>query len=232
MRAAALVVAIAFAACGDTAPATTAAAPAKPACDDDASAYRVEGRPLRGDVDADGRTDRVTLRVDRGRPPRCRHLLAVELAAGDTVTAAVRPLPWPGTRPRLLLLAQIDGRGGVEPVVSLSPAAVYRPGAVFTLRRGRLAPMRVQGLRPANLFPLDDEFPADVDCAPERGTIAITLGEVGEPDSHRDIERSTYRARRLRFRRIATERFQVEVGTEVGGAPFRSCEGREPAAAS
>jgi hypothetical protein len=231
MRAAALVVAIALAGCGDSAPATTVAVPSRPACDRDASAYRVKGRPLKGDVDGDGRADRVTLRVAGRRPPRCRHLLVVEPAAGATVTAAVKPLSWPGTDPRLLLLAGIDGRDGVEPVVSLSPAAVYRPGAVFTLRGGRLARMRVQGLRPANLFPLDDEFPADVDCAPERGKIVITLGEVGDPDSLWDIERTTYRARRLRFRRIATERFQVGVGTKVGGAPFRSCERREPAAA-
>lgn len=212
MRAAALVVVIALAGCGGSEPATPAAVPApSPACE-----YRVKGKALQGDVDGDGRADRITLRAAR----RCRHRIVVEPAAGDTLTAAVRPLPWPGTDPRLLLLAQVDGRGGVEPVVSLSPAAVYRPGAVFTLHEGRLARMRLAGSR---LFPLDDEFPADVDCTGEPGTLVVTVGEPGDPDTHWDIRRSTYRPAGVRFERVQTERLRVAVGEPVGGAPFRSC---------
>lgn len=60
------------------------AAAAKPGCD----GYRV----LRGDVDGDGAADRVSLRVDRRRPPRCRYLLT-------EIAAPVRPLDWPGTDP-------------------------------------------------------------------------------------------------------------------------------------
>jgi hypothetical protein len=217
MRAPALVVAIALAGCGESDPAAPAAVPAAPpACE-----YHVKGTALKGDVDGDGRADRVTLRKAR----RCRHQLVVEPAAGETVTATVRPLPWPGTNPRLLLLAQVDGRDGVEPVVSLSPAAVYRPGAVFTLHDGRLAQMRLAGTRPAALFPLDDEFPADVDCSDQAETLVVTVGEPGDPDTHWDIRRSTYRAAGLRFERIQTERLRVAVGEQVGGAPFRSCPG-------
>jgi hypothetical protein len=212
MRAAAVVVVIALAGCGESEPAAPAAAPApKPACD-----YHAKGKALTGDVDGDGRADRVTLQAARG----CRHRLVIEPATGEPVGTTVRPLPWPGTNPRLLLLAQVDGRDGVEPVVSLSPAAVYRPGAVFTLRDGRLARMRLGGSR---LFPLDDEFPADVDCAAEPGTLVVTVGEPGDPDTHWDIRRSTFRAAGLRFERIQTERLRVAVGEPVGGAPFRSC---------
>ena len=83
------------------------------------------------------------MRVDKKRPARCRYVLVVRMRAGTAVSARVKPLPWPGTDPRLLLLAEIDGRAGVEPVVALSPAAVYRPGAVFTVRHGELARMRL-----------------------------------------------------------------------------------------
>jgi hypothetical protein len=218
MRAAALVVVIVLAGCGESQPATPAAAPSPPASSQPGCDYRVKGKALHGDVDGDGSADRVTLRAAR----RCRHRLVVELAAGEDASATVRPLPWPGTDPRLLRLAQIDGRDGVEPVVSLSPANVYRPGAVFTLREDRLERMR---LGRGALFPLDDEFPADVDCLPEPGTIVVITGDVGNPDTHWDVERSTYRAAGRRFERTGTERLRVPVGEKIGGAPFRSCPG-------
>lgn len=81
---------------------------------DPPATYRIEGQALVGDVDADRASDRVTLRVDSKRPARCRHLLVAALATGDTAVETVPPLPWPGTDPRLLLLAEIDGRPGVS----------------------------------------------------------------------------------------------------------------------
>jgi len=82
--------------------------------------YRTKGKALVGDVNADGTGDRVTLRLDARRPARCRHLLVVQLTGGRTAVATVPPLPWPGTDPRLLLLAEIDGRPGREPVVEMT----------------------------------------------------------------------------------------------------------------
>jgi hypothetical protein len=191
---------------------------------------------LTGDVDADGSPDRVTLRVDRTRPRRCRHLLVVETGAGAVVTAPVRPLPWPGTDPRLLLLAEIGGTAGTEPVVALtSRAAVYRPGAVFTMRDGRLARMRLESARPAGLFPFYDEFPSGVDCTGRPGRIVVTRGTLAEEDdSHFDLRRSLYRAQGTRFERVWTRRFRVESGgqeaerrwPELRGDPFLSCAGR------
>jgi hypothetical protein len=199
-----------------------AATEAPPRCDGDLGGYRVKGKALHGDVDGDGRADRVTLRVDRRRPRACRHVLVVKTGS-DRIAAPVRPLPWPGTAPRLLLLAEIDGRAGVEPVVTLSPAAVYRPGAVFAARRARLVRLR---LGRGNLFPLDDEFPAGTDCTGERGRIEVITSEVAEDDSYWDVKRSLYRARGRRFRRLSSERFRVPVGTEVTGEAFRSCQAR------
>jgi predicted small lipoprotein YifL len=226
--AAAALVAVALAGCGESgptsAPKTDPAVEAAPACDGELDGYRVKGRALAGDVDGDGASDRVTLRADRERPRACRRLLVAELG-GRTLAAAVRPLPWPGTNPRLLLLAEIDGRAGAEPVVTLSPAAVYRPGAVFAVRGRKLARLRLGN---SNLFPLDDEFPADSDCAGEPGTIVVTTGAVGDPDTHFDAKRSVYRARGARFERLRTERLRVDARTQIGGDPFRSCSSPAP----
>jgi hypothetical protein len=104
---------------------------------DSPGSYRTKGKALVGDVNADGTGDRVTLRVKEGRPARCRHLLVVQITGGVTAVEPLPSLAWPGTDPQLLLLAQVDGRPGLEPVVAMSSAAaVYRPGAVFTLRHG------------------------------------------------------------------------------------------------
>jgi hypothetical protein len=193
-----------------------AASPA-PRCDGDLAGYSVKGKTLHGDVDGDGRADRVTLRVDRRRPRACRHVVVVRRMA-----APVRPLAWPGTRPRLLLLAEIDGRAGVEPVVTLSPANVYRPGAVYAFRRGSLVRLR---LGRGNLFPLDDEFPTETDCRGD-GEIEVVTSQVAKDDSFWDVTRSRYRARGRRFRRLSSERFRAPVGSEVTGESFRSCQAR------
>ena len=216
------VVALLFTACGGAAPVAAEREPAAPRCDGGIDGYRVKGKALRGDVDGDGRADRVTLRVDRRRPRACRHVVVVKTGS-EAIAATVRPLPWPGTRPRLMQVAEIDGRAGVEPVVTLSPANVYRPGAVFAARDGELVRLR---LGRGNLFPLDDEFPTGVDCTGEAGTIEVITSEVAADDSFWDVTRSTYRARGRRFRRLSRERFRAPVGTELTGEAFRSCQAR------
>jgi hypothetical protein len=196
--------------------------------------YRTRGRELVGDVDADGAGDRVTLRADERRPARCRHVLVVEGTADATAIATVAPLSWPGTDPQLLLLAEIDERPGLETVVTLSPEAVYRPGAVFTLRDRTLSQMRVEGLPVSELIPFYDEFPAGADCGKALGTIVVTQSRIAdEGDRYWDVTRSFYRAAGIRFELVRDERFQVEVGPEarqrwpeVRGDPFLSCSPR------
>jgi hypothetical protein len=208
--------------------------PAAVACEGAPATYRTSGKALIGDVDSDGTDDRVILRVDAARPARCRHLLVVQIAGGRTAVATVPPLPWPGTDPRLLLLVEIDGRPGLEPVITLSPAAVYRPGAVFTLSEGKLLRMRLERAPVPELFPFYDEFPAGVDCAGQPGTIVVTQSLIAEEgDGRWDVTRSFYRAAGARFGLVRTERFKVEVGPEarrrwpeVRGDPFSHCPGR------
>ena len=195
--------------------------------------YRIKGKALVGDVDADGTGDRVTLRVDKKRPARCRHLLVVQITGGTTAAATVPPLPWPGD-PRLLLLAEIDGRAGLEPVITLSPANAYRPGVVFTLSRGELLAMRLEKAPVPELFPLYDEFPAGVDCAGEPGRIVVTHSQLeAGGDRNWDVTRALYRAVGARFRFVRDERFVVDVGPEPGrrwpevrGDPFLRCRDR------
>jgi hypothetical protein len=215
----------------DTAPTAVAATCAE---SNSPVAYRVKGKALVGDVDADGTGDRVTLRVDVRRPSRCRHLLVAEMAGATTAVARVPPLSWPGTDPQLLLLAEIDGHPGVEPVVAMSPAAVYRPGVVFALRRGALVRMKLEKVSVPGLFPFSDEFPSGVDCAGLPGTIVVTQGRLADgSDSRYDVTRSFYRAAGTRFSLMRDEHFQVGVGNEarqrwpeVRGDPFIRCSGR------
>jgi hypothetical protein len=198
------------------------------------AAYRVKGEELRGDVDGDGTEDRVTLRVAETSERSCRHLVVVEMPASDALTAPVDPLPWPGTDPKLLLLAEIDGRSGAEPVVALSPLAVYRPGLVFTMRDGELAQMQLEEEGVMGLFPFYDEFPAGVDCAGQPGTIVVTLGRLkGADDSHWHVTRTVYRVAGIGFEPVGDEQFTVEVGPEakqrwpeIADDPFRTCAGR------
>jgi hypothetical protein len=201
------------------------------------ASYRIKGKELVGDVDGDGKEDRVSVWADEPRPESCRYLLVVESSGGTTIVAPVAPLSWPGTDPELRLLAEVDGRAGLEPVVALSPEAVYRPGAVFTMREGELRRMRLIGIEPPipdDLFPFDDEFPAGVDCTAEPGSIVVTFGELAEKgDRHWDIVRSFYRAAGTEFEPVRAEEFRVEVGPgaaerwpELRGDPFISCAPR------
>ena len=201
----------------------------------DATSYRAKGKALVGDVDADGAGDRVTLRLDAKRPARCRHLVVAQLEGGGTAVATVPPLGWPGGNPQLLLLAEVDGRPGLEPVVTLSPANVYRPGMVFTLSRGELLRMRLENATAPERFPLYDEFPAGVDCAGRQGTIVVTRSRIADGgDRFWSVTRSFYRsAAKARFAFVRAEQFLVEVGDEAAARwpevlnePFLRCPSR------
>jgi hypothetical protein len=231
-RVAALCAVAVLAACQGSDRTTTSTKAAGPC--QGSTGYRDKGEPLLGDVDGDGREDRVALLADDRRPPRCRHVLVVGNALGTTA-AAVEPLDWPGTNPALLLLAAIDARPGLEAVVSISPANVYEPGMVFTVRDGELARMRLQAgaasrLYP-ELFPLDDEFPAGVDCAGRPGRIVVTRGGLERGgDRFWELTRTLLRASGISFEPVRTQRFRIRVGPEaprrwpeLAGDPFRSC---------
>jgi hypothetical protein len=173
---------------------------------------------LVGDVDGDGQTDRVEL---------CGLALVVE----GVGRVEIEPLDWPGTDPELLLLAEIDGQPGLETVVAMSPANVYEPAAVFTVRDGALARIRFGGGAVSELVPLDDEFPAGVDCAGRPGRLVVTSGDLARgTDRFWRISRSVLQASGTRFERVRRTWFRVRVGPEaerrwpeLGGNSFRTC---------
>jgi len=177
----------------------------------DAPALECEGE-LVGDVDGDGAGERVRL---------CGMRLVVD-GIGEL---AIPPLDWPGTDPRLLLLAELDGRAGLETVVEMSPANVYRPGAIFTVRDRGLVRMEPE------LVPLDDEFPAGVDCTGRRGRIVVTSGDLARgTDRFWRISRTVRQSSGDRFRLVRRTWFRVPVGPEaeqrwpeLGGHSFRTC---------
>jgi hypothetical protein len=201
--------------------------------------FQAMGRGLVGDVDDDGRPDRVTLRESPRRPEACRRVVVVEPAVGEFMAARLEPLDWPSTDPKLLLLADIDGRPGLEPVVALSPGAVFRPGAVFTVSDGDLVRMRLGGDDSGslpNLFPFYDEFPTGVDCTESSGEIVVTVSQFAPQgnDSVFGITRTFYRPDRATFRPADRKEFEVNCCNEeskqrwpeTADDPFRSCPGR------
>jgi hypothetical protein len=86
---------------------------------------------------------------------------------------------------------------------------------------------------PQDIFPLEDEFPAGVNCAGKPGTIVATFGGLarhGTDDRHFDLTRSLYRAVETRFEIVRRRRFRVGIHgeaerrwPELGGRPFVSC---------
>jgi hypothetical protein len=197
--------------------------------------FRVAGRALAGDVTGDGRVDRVTLRTSERRPRKCRSALVVESGAGKSMAVVVDPLDWPSRDPKLLLLAQIEGRPGLETVVALSPGAVFRPGGVFTVADGKLIRMRLGGKDSGTqrLFPFYDEFPTGVDCTDLPREIVVTVSQFAprRDDSVFGITRTFYRPEGATFWPKGRKRLVVDCCNEeakrrwpeTADDPFRSC---------
>ena len=88
--------------------------------------------------------------------------------------ATVPPLGWPGGNPQLLLLAEIDGRPGLEPVVTLSPANVYRPGAGLHAEPRRAAADAAREGDRARALPALRRVPGRCGLRGSPGTIVVT----------------------------------------------------------
>ncbi len=202
--------------------------------------FEAKGKELEGDVTGDGEPERITVRDSAKRPEACRRMLVIEGEGGDTMTAVLEPLDWPSPDPKLRLLAEINGRAGLEVVVALSPApAVSRSGAVFRVVRTELALMRLGGKDAGpypHLLPFYDEFPAGVDCSDTPGQIVVT-GSIFAPrgdDSEFGITRAFYRAEGTAFQPIDEENLFVDCCNEEASRrwpetaddPFRSCPDR------
>jgi hypothetical protein len=155
-----------------------------------------------GDVDGDGRPDRVFVRA---APARCAFHLVVVRRHGR---ALVAPLRWPV----VVALAPIDRRPGAEIVFTDHVGASMAFLGVYTVRRHVL--VRMRGV----VFPVSPgPYFGSVDCA---GRLVVsTTAELRNMRLH--VER--------RFYRVVGDEFRL-VRTRDGGStrlastrPFRLC---------
>ncbi len=114
-----------------------------------------------------------------------------------------------------------------------SAAAVYVPGAVFTLSQGELRRVRLQRAhRRQTCSRSPTSSPLEWTAPGQPGTIVVTHSRIADGDDrHWDVTRSFYRAAETRFDFVRSERaLRVEVGPEakrrwpeVRGDPFLRC---------
>jgi hypothetical protein len=110
---------------------------------------------VRGDVDGDGRSDRVYVVVDRSAESGCRALLVVRSRGRLSATSLDDSLiSFELGFPRLNSLADIDSEPGLEMVVDVAQGASTSFVEVLTFSEGRPAPVRPAPLSgiPAGLF--------------------------------------------------------------------------------
>ena len=117
------------------------------------------GCAARGDVDGDGSPDRVWI----GRAPSGRFFLLVRTRAGVVRAPIVSPafqFAKPSELsvgfPRVQALRPMNRARGLEPEVLIWRSASNSGLIFYTLRRGRLAPMRIVPAPPDSPFEWDD----------------------------------------------------------------------------
>lgn len=165
--------------------------------------WRARGPALRGDVTGDGKLDMTG--IEQKAPRTCRFRLVVRTEAGH-LTAPVRPEICDGKPaelysspdPHVDVLADVDGRPGLEIVVQLGRGAHTEFADIWAVRSGTLR--RFAGHEPHISYGgsagTGSHF---VDCARKPGVVLMSTLVYRRPSR---IERTWYRARNLRLERI------------------------------
>jgi hypothetical protein len=128
-----------------------AAKPRAARCPSVSSASRLTqyGPAARGDVDADGRYDRVWVTAAPAAPGSCGIFLVARTAAGVAAVTVPGHLAGPASAtlhaglPRLFGLLHLGGDVGLEPVVIVDRGAQAVTFAVYRLAAGSLVRMRI-----------------------------------------------------------------------------------------
>lgn len=169
---------------------------------------RPDTRPVRADVDADGRLDRARIVAPRGSCP----VLVVDGTRVGRVRAVVRQpgveQVWPGRQhtPYIGAAALIDRAAGAELVVAThtaSPTAFY---AIFTLRGRRLVRYGVAHASLPDTFPSGGPatFQQGFDCRDRASGKVVTFGaqwtRTGRPRN--GVGWTLYQARGTTFVRL------------------------------
>ncbi|MGH2963981.1 MAG: DUF4232 domain-containing protein [Solirubrobacterales bacterium] len=206
------------------------------------------GGSLVGDVDGDGKADRVAIVGSPAQSNGCVYGLVVRTGSGKrryglgTRTYA-RPPP---EAPQLDALARIDRRAGLEIVVDLWQGASTRFAGVFTLSSGRLVMMSGQTAPPDT--PEGRGFPYagsvthqdGVDCSGGAGSgLIVASGAAGFNGKQWKVTRRFYRAAASGLVELPSRTQRVHVPYRIGNnlsgrfpefadRPFPSCTEATP----
>jgi hypothetical protein len=187
------------------------------------------GGSLRGDVDGDGTSDEVFIQHAPGADPACTYFVAVR-TAGTVLSSPIEQAEG-GTSlglPALDSLAQVDGRPGLDVVVTVLAGASTTFYGIFSAGSGRLARMGVTGA--SDFGPL---FPSGgsaghleaSDCTPD-GMVVVQATPSG---SGWAVKRSFYKTRGdvFEFDHAANQTdvpsTRVSTLPEFKATPFGSC---------
>ena len=163
------------------------------------SDWHPRGAALRGDVDGDGQAERVVIEY-RGRPSCDFRLIA------GSLVARVRPRicddkpgdVYSGPDPHVAVLANLDGRPGLEVVVQLGHGAHTEFGDLWAVRNGRLR--RFAGPEPHLIYGGSVGTGSQVvDCSSLPGVLLVST-RIYDPPAR--VIRAWYQTRGLRLRRI------------------------------
>jgi hypothetical protein len=187
-----------------------------------------------GDVDGDGASDRVFVRLDGEAAPRCALHLVVRLRHGPALTARLAP-PFldigairQSPSPAVAGLAEIERRRGAEIVVTVDEGASTVFLAVFMVRRHRLIRMRLPGFE--QTFPALGSVThfAGVDCVGGRRSGVVVSTQTGRSLKRLFVERRFFRAVGTRFQLIRRRTYSLGPNVsppfpELSHGPFARC---------
>jgi hypothetical protein len=176
-----------------------------------------EKRPRYGDVDGDGRRDRVTI---RGR--RCTTLV-VQARRGTYSIRLGREYSNNAYPPTISALAPLDRHRGREIVAAVDYGACSQWLHVFTLRRGRLVQMRIPGDGYFYTWACGSGF-GSLDCFGP----GVLFAWGGSPRRReRTVTVQVYRARGNAFRavgrRVVRIRYRADGRSVFPGGLFEHC---------
>lgn len=192
---------------------------------------RPPSKAVAGDVDGDGREDRVYLLLDPQQEPGCRALLVVRGRARIAAAGFDEAVPsFELGLPRLNSLVEIDSEEGSEIIVDVAQGASTAFVSVFSLSDGtleRVLPPRLPNI-PAGLFAHGGSV-GHLDAVDCRGDLVMVSSATSQGRGYEVTRRFLEpTGAHWRLRRELTERRRVRPQgiarfEEFSAPPFSSC---------